>query len=497
MSEDNVNINDPLDVPETKEPIVPHPHRPKRPHKRGSKKLDSPVSPIQNNYTIDEAPELQTEAEISDSDLSSQKRKFIFRNGTTTESILTMICYSPIIIYLSIPFISANLGIITSLLLTILFLSAVLFSLLIVIRIMIEKKYSKYISLLEHLTPNMKSLYYVVNCLFYLCYSIISTSVASELSTDVISHIEKRVQIQASKITVILFICMFVIAVAVQVGMALTRKERHYRYVKISQSVLIILCVVSYICILIINNKETTHQTDLSNRFLLNLNNPINFSVVVPLFNLVLFNQENLFNESNHLRAFTQKRGEVLIYKTIIVQGVLLLLISLLGVFIPFEDNVPLLYVFRKVSGIPTVDVVYKCLFLLISHIECGFIWKKFSGSLFAFKEKEPSYKMKSVTCVCGVCLMNMGLMLLRRNDIFIYNEIFLCLMGGICAGLIGYFFPGMVYLNMMRERIKKGNKKMIYGLIGTVVTLSGVSTLIGVSVFLIKNVHSEGVSLR
>ena len=120
------------------------------------KKTDSPVPPIQTNYTIDEAPELQTEAEISDSDLSSQKRKFIIKNGTTTESILTMICYSPIIIYLTSPFISSNLGIIASLLLIILFLSAVLFSLLIVIRIMIEKKYTKYVSLLEQITPNMK-----------------------------------------------------------------------------------------------------------------------------------------------------------------------------------------------------------------------------------------------------------------------------------------------------------------------------------------------------
>jgi H+/Cl- antiporter ClcA len=86
---------------------------------------------------------------------------------------------------------------------------------------------------------------------------------------------------------------------------------------------------------------------------------------------------------------------------------------------------------------------------------------------------------------------MNAGLMIVKGNNILIYDEIFLCLMGGICFGLIGYFFPGWVYLNMMRERIKSNNKKMIYGLIGTVVILSGISTLIGVSVYVIKNVYS------
>ena len=92
MNDDNVNINEPLDNSETTEPTIPHSHRVKKSHKRNSKKTDSPVPPIQTNYTIDEAPELQTEAEISDSDLSSQKRKFIIKNGTTTESILTYHC---------------------------------------------------------------------------------------------------------------------------------------------------------------------------------------------------------------------------------------------------------------------------------------------------------------------------------------------------------------------------------------------------------------------
>ena len=489
MNDDNVNINEPLDNSETTEPTIPHSHRAKKSHKRNSKKTDSPVPPIQTNYTIDEAPELQTEAEISDSDLSSQKRKFIIKNGTTTESILTMICYSPIIIYLTIPFISSNLGIIASLLLIILFLSAVLFSLLIVIRIMIEKKYTKYVSLLEHLTPNMKSIYYVVNCLFYLCYCIIATLMSSELSVSIRKQIIKSYNLSNNEtILIILSFCVFAIAFIIQSGMILIRKERHYRYIKISQSALVILCVISYICILLIHPK-TKYKS--SNKFLLNLTNPINFSVVVPLFNLILFNQENLFNESNHLKAFTQKRGEVLIFKTIVVQGILLIVISLLGVFINFKDNIPLLYVFRQESGITIVDVVYKCLFLIISHIECGYIWKKFSGSLFAFKEKEPTHKMKITVCLCGVFIMNVGLMIVKGNNILIYDEIFLCLMGGICFGLIGYFFPGWVYLNMMRERIKSNNKKMIYGLIGTVVILSGISTLIGVGVYVIKNVYS------
>ena len=240
------------------------------------------------------------------------------------------------------------------------------------------------------------------------------------------------------------------------------------------------------------NNKDVIQSEGIRNKFFMNLTHPSNFLVFVPLFNLILFNQENLFNEANHLKAFTQKRGEVLIFKTIVVQGIIIGVLLLIGVFVPFGDIESLLYIYRKESGIFVLDFVYKCLFLLVSHIECGFIWKKIVESFCWFTSKKVKYIYKVVTCVFGSFLFNIGLLLYKGNYLVMYDEIFICLIGGICAALICYFFPGWVYLKIMKDRIKLGNKKMIYGLICSMLILGGVSTIVGDSLFIIKSVkHS------
>ena len=495
--EDNVNINEPLYTPKEKEvPYTNAQQRNKKIKRNVIKKNETPIQPIQNNYIIDEAPELQTEADISDVDLPSHKMKFLIRNGTTAESILTMICYSPVLMYLAVPYMGYNLGIIVSVFLCFLFLSAVFLSLLIVIRIMIEKKYSNYISILDHVTQSKRIFCLVINCLFCVCYCVVSTLISSELSTSILSNIKDVADLNANVfISICLFFCELIIAMTIQLTVFLIKKENHYRYIKILQSIVILLCIISYMFILIFtnnNNKDVIQSEGIRNKFFMNLTHPSNFLVFVPLFNLILFNQENLFNEANHLKAFTQKRGEVLIFKTIVVQGIIIGVLLLIGVFVPFGDIESLLYIYRKESGIFVLDFVYKCLFLLVSHIECGFIWKKIVESFCWFTSKKVKYIYKVVTCVFGSFLFNIGLLLYKGNYLVMYDEIFICLIGGICAALICYFFPGWVYLKIMKDRIKLGNKKMIYGLICSMLILGGVSTIVGDSLFIIKSVkHS------
>lgn len=505
--EDNVNINEPLHTPEEKEVTYTNTQQRNKKIKRNNiKKNESPIQPIHNNYTIDEAPELQTEADISDVDLPKNKMKFLIRNGTTAESILTMVCYSPVLMYLAVPYMGYHLGIIVSLFLCFLFLSAVFLSLLIVIRIMIEKKYSSYVSILEHVTQNKKILGLVINCLFCICYCVVTTLISSELSTSILSDIKDIAQLNTNVfISICLFFCELIIAITIQLTMFLIKKEKHYRYIKILQSIIILLCIISYMFILIFTNKTTsTHSNNnviiqssegMRSKFFMNLTNPATFLIVVPLFNLVLFNQENLFNEATHLKAFTQKRGEVLIFKTLVVQGVIIGMLLLIGVFVPFGDddnNIPsMLYIYRKQSGIFVLDFVYKCLFLLVSHIECGFIWKKIIESICNFTLKKVKYIYKVVICVFGSFIFNIGFLLFKGNYLLVYDEIFICLIGGICAAMICYFFPGWVYLKIMKDRIKIGNKKMIYGLICSMLILGGLSTIIGESLFVIKSVTS------
>ena len=513
--EDNVNINEPLYTPEEKEVTYTNTQQRNKKIKRNNiKKNESPIQPIHNNYTIDEAPELQTEADISDVDLPTNKMKFLIRNGTTAESILTMLCYSPVLMYLAVPYMGYHLGIIVSMFLCFLFLSAVFLSLLIVIRIMIEKKYSSYVSILDHVTQNKKILGLVINCLFCICYCVVTTLISSELSTSILNDIKDIAQLNTNAnvfISICLFFCELIIAIIIQLTVFLIKKEKHYRHIKILQSIIILLCIISYMFILIFtnnnnnNNKATITMNNnvivqseegMRSKFFMNLTNPSTFLIVVPLFNLVLFNQENLFNEATHLKAFTQKRGEVLIFKTLIVQGVIIGILLLIGVFVPFGDddnNIPsMLYIYRKESGIFVLDFVYKCLFLLVSHIECGFIWKKIIESICNFTLKKVKYTYKVVICVFGTFLFNIGFLLFKGNYLIMYDEIFICLIGGICAAMICYFFPGWVYLKIMKDRIKIGNKKMIYGLICSMLILGGLSTVIGESLFIIKSVTSS-----
>ena len=182
---------------------------------------------------------MQTEADISDVDLPSHKSKFLIRNGTTAESILTMFCYSPVLMYLALPYLGYNLGIIVSVFLGFLFLSAVFLSLLIVIRIMIEKKYSNYISILDHVTQHKKILCLVINCVFCICYCVVCTLISSELSTDIITNI---------KDVVFISMCLFFCDLNT-IDCVLNSKGKTLSYIKISQSVLILLCVISYMLI--------------------------------------------------------------------------------------------------------------------------------------------------------------------------------------------------------------------------------------------------------
>ena len=150
----------------------------------------------------------------------------------------------------------------------------------------------------------------MINCVFCICYCVVCTLISSELSTDIITNIKDVAQLNANVFnSMCLFFCELIIAILVQLTVFLIQKEKHYRYIKISQSVLILLCVISYMFILIFTgtmnenttqtNSNTNQSDGIRNKFFMNLTNPSNFIVAVPLF--------NLFNEANHLKLLLKK----------------------------------------------------------------------------------------------------------------------------------------------------------------------------------------------
>ena len=311
---------------------------------------------IPSNNTIDEDPELNTEAELSEAELG---KKFLTKiaNGSSINSILTFFSCSPVIMLL----LSKNAfqigGIFPCFLLYILFIFTTYLSLCMLLRMIIEKRSNSYFQMVvAFLNKKTRLLFDVFYCLFYIGYLLINVIVVHNIIESMFKGEEKLI------ITLIAIGVMLIL----QIIIALKRTIEYWRIFKFIQVIIIFIGSITFFIVRKVNWKKEPIKND---RIFFNLST--DYFLMSGIMNIFLFNQFNLFQEIQFLKGFSKKRGLSVLTNTLLIQFFSFVGLGLFSFF--FSINIQYTSLFFFIQPDSNNDIPK--LFLLIINILFLFVF--------------------------------------------------------------------------------------------------------------------------
>ena len=428
--------------------------------------------PLLSNNTIDEDPELNTEAELSEAELG---KKFLTKisNGSSINSILTFFSCSPVIMLLLSKNAFQIAGVFPCFLLYILFIFATYLSLCMLLRMIIEKRSNSYFQMVvAFLNRKTRWLFDVFYCLFYIGYLLINVIVVHMI----VEEMFKGEQGEQNLIPTLIAIGVMLI---LQIVIAIKRTIEYWRIFKFIQVIIIFICSVTFFIVRKVNGKKEPIKDD---RIFFNLST--NYFLMFAIMNIFLFNQFNLFQEIQFLKGFSKKRGLSVLTNTLLIQFFSFVFLGLFCFFFSININEPSFFFFLQPyskSDIPRI-------FLLIMNIFFLFVFLTELSHTLVILSDYIRYIIGKNEIPLKAHILNIFFFALISNLLayFLKNvhfllQIIISVIGGVCSGVIEYVIPGILYLTV-ENKMGKNNKMLTVilmvwmMLLGLAVTVCGIT---------------------
>ena len=419
------------------------------------------ISPTNN--TIDEEPELNTEAELSDAELG---KKFFRKIGTgsTINSTISFFAFSPIIML----FLSSNIfkamGIIPGIISIGIFILASYLSLCMLLRLIVEKKFRTiFQTLIGFVDKKIKYFFIAFYLQFYFGYLVINVKLCDDIASSFFSE-------QPLLKLVIIVPCM-----VLQICLSLLKDIKYTRVIKFIHIFIVIIGTLVYSIVDYSINTKKNFETNYLAK-IPSWSYFFSFSII----NILLFNHLNLFQESRNLKGFSKKRGLSLLIYTLSSQLIIFLLLGLAGFFLFYNSQEDTFFFLRTQGQNSILDILFKSLFLLVFLTEASIsIIQIIEGITFSFQKNQIDKKLYIVISFFSAFFSNLfGYFIINQK---IYLKIIISFIGGICSTVIEYIVPSLVYLTIMEKKMINKNKILIYilmigmSVIGIASTVGGI----------------------
>lgn len=417
------------------------------------------------NNTIDEEPELNTDAELSDAELGKKIATKI-GNGSTINSTVFFLAFSPIIMLFLSKNVFNSMGIIPAILSICIFIFASFLSLCMLLRLIIEKKFFTFFqALVGFVDKKLKYFFLVFYLIFYFGYLVINVKLCDDIAN---SFFDKE---SFSKLAIILP-CMIL-----QICLSLLKDIKYTRVIKFIQILIVFIGTLVYCMVYYWRNKES--KVDFSNVVA-----PISCSYFFSfsILNIFLFNHLNLFQESRNLKGFSKKRGLYLLIYTLSGQLIIFVLLGLVGFFCLQSTAIDNFFFLQK-NDTKTLGIIFKSFFLLAFLSEASIsIIKIIEGIVFSFQKKQIDIKLYiAISIFFGFSSNLFGYFIIDKP---IYLGIIISFIGGICSTVMEYIVPGLAYLSIMEKKMITKNKILIYILMVGMSAIGIASTVGGIFYF-------------
>ena len=428
--------------------------------------------PLLSNNTIDEDPELNTEAELSEAELG---KKFLTKisNGSSINSILTFFSCSPVIMLLLSKNAFQIAGVFPCFLLYILFIFATYLSLCMLLRMIIEKRSNSYFQMVvAFLNRKTRWLFDVFYCLFYIGYLLINVIVVHMI-------VEEMFRGELGEQNLIPTLIAIGVMLILQIVIAIKRTIEYWRIFKFIQVIIIFICSVTFFIVRKVNGKKEPIKDD---RIFFNLST--NYFLMFAIMNIFLFNQFNLFQEIQFLKGFSKKRGLSVLTNTLLIQFFSFVFLGLFCFFFSLNINEPSFFFFLQPyskSDIPRI-------FLLIMNIFFLFVFLTELSHTLVILSDYIRYIIGKNEIPLKAHILNIFFFALISNLLayFLKNfhfllQIIISVIGGVCSGVIEYVIPGILYLTV-ENKMGKNNKMLTVilmvwmMLLGLSVTVCGIT---------------------
>ena len=425
---------------------------------------------IPNNNTIDEDPELNTDAELSEAELG---KKFLQKiaNGSSINSILTFFSCSPVIMLL----LSGNAfqigGIFPCIILYILFIFATYLSLCMLLRMIIEKRSNSYYQMVvAFLSRKTRILFDVFYGLFYIGYLLINVIVVQRIVESFFEKEEKENKI------IITSIALGVILI-LQIVIGLKRTIEYWRIFKFIQVIILIIGSLTFFIVTLVKvNKD-----NIKNEENIFFNKSTSYFLMFAMMNIFLFNQFNLFQEIQFLKGFSKKRGLSVLTNTLLLQFFAFVGLGIIG-FISLRGlNTPLFFFFSPIKNLPDPFLlIMKIFFLFVFLTELSHTLVVLSDFIrYIISKNEIPFKFHLIN-IFFIALISNLIAYFLKNVVDCLLKIIISIIGGVCAGVIEYVVPGILYLTV-ENKMSKNNKLLTIVLMSWMMLLGLGVTVCGI----------------
>lgn len=429
------------------------------------------------NSIIDESPELDTEAELSGAEFG-QKLLTKIQDGSLVHTAISLIAFSPITIYFIIPGLFARGGLLCCCLIMACFLLATYFSLCIILRIIIEKRFPEYNAMIKGFLNNkFYYLFHILHHIFYFGYSLFNVFIVHQLLSLLITAKSMSIYPQ-----LILMISAFIF----QFPLTLLTKPDIQRIIKIIQMFFIIIGSILYIVIDLPSNESasTIDTKELVQAFLFSKKIHM-YLIIFGTFNVLTFHQINIFQEISHMKIFTIKRGHTLIKIVLIIHVIIIFTLGIIGSFTQ-RQNKRLYYFFRNedVNDSKMLSILLM-LIMIVCLSESAINVSRGVKIALKFKKEKIDRKVHGFLCGIVVIVINMGCILIRKKFKEGKEGFFVVVFGGIVISVIEYLIPGLLYLKIIPDLSK--NQRYMNVILYSVMVVLGLAVSCGGLILVLK----------
>ena len=202
----------------------------------------------------------------------------------------------------------------------------------------------------------------------------------------------------------------------------------------------------------------------------------LDYILVIAIYFLVGFNHLHLFNVVKNLRLYSKKRGHTLINVTLLIQFSLFIVYGFFGFFTTFNNTTLFFFSHSKFTN-SVIFSILKVLLILSMQTSISFSCIKIKDSIAMFCHKSIYIGAHFMISLLSISLSNVIIIFWTTLKI----EGVICIIGGLCVGILGYFIPITIYLKVC-VNISEENAKL-YRFFSYVMLFLGIAiTSIGVA---------------
>ena len=421
----------------------------------------------QGQSIIDEEPELNTDVEFSN---LNEGEKIInkIKTGSFTNSIFALFAFSPIITLFLSPFAFSKGGLIINIIMFSLIMFCSYISSNMLLRMITDKKFINSFQLISNYGERTLN---IMNIICHIIFYFGNILIFMKFSYILLSEMKEYFSLSSSNgvFSNINFIYL-IIALVVQFPLSFLKNEKVQISIQLINLLLYLIMGIALIISFFVQGDK------IKNKKYWFITPELDYILVIAIYFLVGFNHLHLFNVVKNLRLYSKKRGHTLINVTLLIQFSLFIVYGFFGFFTTFNNTTLFFFSHSKFTN-SVIFSILKVLLILSMQTSISFSCIKIKDSIAMFCNKSIYIGAHFMISLLSISLSNVIIIFCTTLKI----EGVICIIGGLCVGILGYFIPITIYLKVC-VNISEENAKL-YRIFSYVMLFLGIAiTSIGIA---------------